>query len=122
MYPEACDIVTHKREPSTLPIHGALSRHLEVGPRLLLPLRRAAGVAQPALVRFIVCLEQILDDRTAFPHLHPGVGVFDGRYTTVRVDGLEGLLLEVGELHQFRLIREVELVEEDGHLPWVGAL
>jgi len=114
--------VSHEGEPSTLPVHGALSRHLEVGPRLLLPLRRAAGVKQAALVRLVVGLEEILDDGSAFPHFHSGVGVFDSGYTTVGVDGLERLLLEVGELHELGLVREVELVEEDGDLPRVGAL
>lgn len=29
---------------------------------------------------------------------------------------------EIGEVHDFGLVGDVELVEDDGYFPWVGAL
>ena len=30
--------------------------------------------------------------------------------------------LEIGEIHDFGLVGDVELVEDDGYFPWVGSL
>lgn len=30
--------------------------------------------------------------------------------------------LEIGKVFEFGLVRDVELVEDDGYFPWVGAL
>lgn len=115
---------------------------LEVQPCVLLVLLLAAGVAE--LVLLVVDIEQVLDDGAGLPQLEAGVGVLDGRDTAVGVDGLEGLwsrgqwapsgerrrgggwtrltLLEVTEVHDLGLVGHVQLLEDDGDLPWVGAL
>jgi len=89
-------------------------------PTLLIPLLRATRVAK-AVAR-IIRVQQILNDSSALPQVQARVRVFDCRDTTIGVDGLEGLLLEVAEVHDGRVVREVELIEDDGYLPWVGPL
>ena len=51
-----------------------------------------------------------------------GVGVFDGGDTAVGVEGFVGIFFEIGEFEKLEFIFEAKLLEEDGDLPWVGAL
>ena len=36
--------------------------------------------------------------------------------------GTTGTFFEIAEVFEFGLVGDVELVEDDGHFPWVGAL
>jgi hypothetical protein len=50
------------------------------------------------------------------------VGVLDDGDAAVGVEAFEGLLLELGELVQFDLVRQAEFFEEDQDFPWVWTL
>ncbi len=51
-----------------------------------------------------------------------GVGVFDGWHAAVGVNGLVGVFLHIGVIHHLVLVLEAKFLEDDGDLPWVGAL
>lgn len=44
---------------------------------------------------------------------------YNGWYTSVGVDVLERLLVKDGEVHEFSVVWELKLLEDDGDLPWV---
>lgn len=44
------------------------------------------------------------------------------KLTAVGVEADEWLLLQDGEVHVLSLVRNVQLLQDDGDLPWVGAL
>lgn len=93
---------------------------MEMQPALRRPLVAQICVAQA--VRLVVRLQQVLDNGAGLPQRKAGVGVLNGRDAAVGVHGLEGLLVEDGEVHDLRGVGDRELVEDDGDLPWVGAL
>ena len=37
-------------------------------------------------------------------------------------DGMTGTFFEIAKVFEFGLVGDVELVEDDGYFPWVGAL
>jgi hypothetical protein len=99
----------------------------------------------------VVGCEQVLDDGAGFPEGDVGVvGVGDGGDAAVGVDGFEGFwrilllglaldslsvssstrgsrglqptLVQNAKVHELGLVGDVQLVEDDGDFPWVGAL
>lgn len=42
--------------------------------------------------------------------------------TAVNIDVDEWLLLQDGHIHEFSLVGNTQLLENDGNLPWVGTL
>lgn len=62
------------------------------------------------------------NELTYLPQLDASVRVLNCRHTAVRVDGLEWLLLKIAEVHDLGLVRNIELLKNDGDLPWVWAL
>lgn len=124
-------------EPRPLAEVRALAGGLEVQPRLRVELVRRARVLD--LRGGVVGREQVFDDSAGFPEGDVGIGVFDGRDAAVRVDALEGILsvvsigvfprrveertfLQIGKIHELGVVGDIQLVHDDGDLPWVGAL
>lgn len=113
-------LVVESVEPGSLAKVRALAGHLEVQPLLgRVVVRSALGEAEGVLL--VISLDKVFDDGAGFPEVQTGVGVFNGGNTAVGVELFERLLLHLGELKEFRLIGEVEFLEDDGHLPRVGA-
>lgn len=59
---------------------------------------------------------------TYLPERDAGIRVFDDRHTTVRVHLLKRVLLQIAEVHDLGLSRNVELIEDDGDFPWIRSL
>jgi hypothetical protein len=103
-------------------------------------------------LRGVVGGEEVFDDGAGFPEGEGGVWVGDGGDAAVGVERFEGLcfgswlfvrgwflvfgfgrveglcdmgqrtFFEIGEVFEFGLVGDVELVEDDGYFPWVGTL
>ena len=103
-------------------------------------------------LRGVVGGEEVFDYGAGFPEGEGGVWVGDGGDAAVGVEGFEGLwffvfvvslgtwraiwlmhlgcgrlddgrtFLEIAKVFDFGLVGDVELVEDDGYFPWVGAL
>jgi hypothetical protein len=81
----------------------SLAGHLVVQPLLgFVVLLRAGGKAD--VVSLIVYIHQVLKDGTGFPGGDAGVRVLNGWEPTVRVNRLEGFLLQVGEVDELVLV------------------
>lgn len=126
-------------EPSLLAEIWPLSGHLEVPPADLFVLLRCLSVAQ--LVLLVVDIEEVVDDSTGLlilsvntqyqtrrpqstylPSRDSGVWVFQSRSSAVRVLANERLLLQIAKVHVLCLVRNAELLKDDGDLPWVWSL
>lgn len=66
-------------------------------------------------------VDQVVNNGTRLPQSDSSVGVLDGWCPAIGVDTDEWLLLKDREVHVLRLIRNTQLFEDDGHLPWVWA-
>jgi hypothetical protein len=100
------------------------SRHtlaggLEVQP-LFLVIFLGEGV-QRQLVFLIVGIDQILNDCAGFPEGDIGIWIDYGGYTAIGVQFLVWRFLEVGHVHENLFVWQVELLEDDGDLPGIGA-
>lgn len=87
-------------------------------PALLFPPLFTALV--PQRIALIVRLEQILDNCTALPEIEPGIRVLNRRHAAIGIHAHEGVLFQIRKVHQLRLVRDAELLENDGDFPWVG--
>lgn len=105
-------------EPRALTPVWTLTGSLEVEPVGLLPLLLWCRVAE--LVGRVVSLQQVLDNASGFPERQASVGVLNRRDASVGIDGLERRLLQVLKLAELGGVRDSELVQDDGHFPWVG--
>jgi len=72
-------------------------------------------------VLLVVGFDKVFDDGARLPQRDACIRVLDCRHTSVRVDQLVRFLLHVWELDHLERIRDVELLEDHGHLPGVGA-
>lgn len=107
-------------EPRGLPEVRALAGYLVVQPLLRFEeLLRAWGEADVVLL--VVGFNQVFDDGARLPQLDARVRVFNCRHTAVGVDRLVRFLLHVRGLNHLVRKRDVELLEDHGHLPGVGA-
>lgn len=88
-------------------------------PLALHKLLRALLEAQLALG--IVGLGEVLDDGAGLEERDAGVGVLDRGHAAVDADLLVGVFLQLAHVHELLLVGDVELLEDDGDLPGVGA-
>ena len=106
-------------EPHGLSEVRALTGHLVVQPLLrFIVLFRAWGEAEVVLL--VVGFHQVFDDGARLPQRDARIRVLNCRHTAIGVDRLVRFLLHVGELDDLQRIRDVELLEDHGHLPGVG--
>lgn len=89
-------------------------------PHMLLILLRRRRVAD--LTVFVVQLDEILDDGSAFPERDARVGVLQGGHTAVGVQAEEWLLLYCCEVEGLDLVWDVEGAEENEDFEGVGTL
>ena len=73
-------------------------------------------------MRLVVGVDQILDDGARLPQRQAGVRILDGRNATIGIDIDEGFFLDDAEIDHLCIIRETELLKDDGHFPWIGAV
>lgn len=52
---------------------------------------------------------------------NPCVGVLDGWHSAIDVDVFKRRLLEITHVHELGLVWDLQLLENDGDLPWVGS-
>ena len=69
----------------------------------------------------VVGFDQVFDDGARLPQRDARIRVLNCRHLAVGVDRLIRFLLHVRELDDLERIRDVELFEDHGHLPGVGA-
>lgn len=105
------------RKARVLPIVRALPRHFEVLPIRLLILLRERGIAE--IVLLVVGIEEILDDGARLPQRDTCVRIFQGREAAVGIDADVWLFMC---LWVFCLERQIELIEDDHHFPWIWPL
>ena len=58
-------------------------------------------------------------DGTRFPQCNTGIGIFDGRDTTIGVDIDEGLLLDVAKVNELGFVGQAKLFQHDSRLPGI---
>lgn len=100
------------------------SRHTLAGGLEVQPLSQVIFLGegvQRQLVFLIVGIDQILNDCASFPEGDIGIWIDDGGYTAIGVQFLVWRFLEVGHVHENFLVRQIELLEDDGDLPRIGA-
>lgn len=72
------------------------------------------------LVLLVVLVNQVLDNGTRLPEGNAGVGVLNGRSSSVDTELLVLGLLEVGKVPELVLVRKAKLLHEQDNLPGVG--
>jgi len=63
----------------------------------------------------------IFNDGAGFPKGDTGVRIFNGGDSTIDTDLLVGIFLELGEVKEFRLVWDLQLLEDDCDFPWIRA-
>lgn len=61
-------------------------------------------------------------EKSTSARVRPVFGVYNGRYPPICIDVRVRWLFQFRELHELGLVRDMELLKDNGHLLWVRTL